>query len=78
MEKYIMATIRKSQIEKIENVLRKYNTGAGVTADKVASLARVPRENVSKRVYDLREYYTIYTNYRDVNGRRTAFYRFAG
>jgi hypothetical protein len=78
MEKYIMPTIRKSQIEKIENVLRKYNTGAGVTVDKVASLARVPREAVSKRVYDLREYYTIYTNYRDVKGKRTAFYRFAG
>ena len=73
-----MATPRKTQIEKIENVLRKYNTGAGVTADKVASLARVPRENVSKRVHDLREYYNIYTNYRTVNGKRTAFYRFAG
>lgn len=74
-----MATARKTQIEKIENVLRKYNTGAGITADKVASLARVPRDNVSKRVYDLREWgYTIYTNYRDVKGKRTAFYRFAG
>jgi hypothetical protein len=78
MEKYIMATPRKTQIEKIENVLRKYNTGAGVTASKVASLARVPRETVGKRVYDLREYYNIYTNYRYVNGKRTAFYRFAG
>jgi hypothetical protein len=33
---------------------------------------------VSKRVYDLREMYNIYTNYRDVDGKRTAFYRFAG
>ena len=73
-----MATARKTQIEKIENVLRKYNTGAGVTADKVASIARVPRETVGKRVFDLREYYDIYTNYRMVNGKRTAFYRFAG
>lgn len=74
-----MATPRKTQIEKIENVLRKYNTGAGITADKVASLARVPRDNVGKRVYDLREWgYTIYTNYRNVKGKRTAFYRFAG
>jgi hypothetical protein len=73
-----MATPRKTQIEKIENVLRRYNKGAGITADAVARMARVPRENVSKRVYDLREMYNIYTNYRDVDGKRTAFYRFAG
>ena len=72
-----MATPRKTQIEKIENVLRRYNKGAGITADKVASLARVPRENVGKRVYDLREMYNIYTNYRTVDGKRTAFYRLA-
>jgi hypothetical protein len=78
MEKYIMSKTRKTQIEKIETVLRKYNTGAGITASKVASLARVPRENVSKRVYDLRETYKIVTNYKYINGRRTAFYRFAG
>ena len=73
-----MATARKTQIEKIETVLRKYNTGAGITADKVAKIARVPRENFGKRVYDLREFYNIYTNYRNVDGKRTAFYRFAG
>ena len=70
-----MATPRKTQIEKIENVLLRYNTGAGVTADSIARMAKVPRENVGKRVYDLREYYQLYTNYRDVNGKRTAFYR---
>ena len=69
---------RSTQIEKIETVLRKYNTGAGITADKIANIARVPRENVGKRVYDLREMYNIYTNYRTVDGKRTAFYRFAG
>lgn len=73
-----MATPKKTQIEKIENVLRKYNTGAGVTASKVASLARVPRENVAKRVADLRDWgLTIYTNWRNVDGKRTAFYRLA-
>ena len=72
-----MATPRKTQIEKIENVLLKHNTGAGITADSVAKLARVPRESVSKRVSDLREYYNIYTNYRMVDGKRTAFYRLA-
>jgi len=72
-----MATARKTQIEKIENVLLKHNTGAGITADSVARIARVPRESVSKRVADLREYYNIYTNYRMVDGKRTAFYRLA-
>jgi len=72
-----MATARKTQIEKIENVLLKHNTGAGITADSVARIARVPRESVSKRVADLREYYNIYTNYRRVDGKRTAFYRLA-
>lgn len=72
-----MATARKTQIEKIENVLLKHNTGAGITADSVARIARVPRESVSKRVADLREFYNIYTNYRMVDGKRTAFYRLA-
>ena len=77
MEKYIMATPRKTQIEKIESVLMRYNTGAGITADAVARIAKVPRENVAKRVADLRETYDIYTNYRMVDGKRTAFYRLA-
>lgn len=72
-----MATPRKTQIEKIENVLRKHGA-AGITAKKIASLARVSRESVGKRIYDLREHYTINTNYRTVAGKRTAFYSFAG
>lgn len=72
-----MATARKTQIEKIENVLLKHNTGPGITAESVARIARVPRESVAKRVADLREYYNIYTNYRMVDGKRTAFYRLA-
>ena len=72
-----MATARKTQIEKIENVLLKHNTGPGITASSVARIARVPREAVAKRVADLREYYNIYTNYRKVDGKRTAFYRLA-
>ena len=73
-----MATARKTQIEKIENVLLKHNAGPGITADAVARIARVPREAVAKRVSDLREFYNIYTNYRNVDGKRTAFYRLAG
>lgn len=72
-----MATPRKTQIEKIENVLLRHNTGPGVTVAAIARMARVPYEAVSKRVADLRETYTIYTNYRKVDGKRTAFYRLA-
>ena len=72
-----MATPRKTQIEKIENVLLRHNAGPGITVDSIARMARVPREAVSKRVADLREFYSIYTNYRKVNGKRTAFYRLA-
>ena len=70
-----MAT--KTQIEKIETVLRKHNKGAGITATRIANLAKVPYEAVSKRVSDLREFYTIYSNYRNVDGKRTLFYRLA-
>jgi len=72
-----MATPRKTQIEKIENVLLKHNTGPGITSAAIARIARVPREAVAKRVADLREFYDIYTNYRKVDGKRTAFYRLA-
>ena len=72
-----MATPRKTQIEKIENVLLRHNAGPGVTAAAIARMARVPYENVAKRIYDLREFYSIYTNYRKVDGKRTAFYRLA-
>ena len=73
-----MATPRKTQIEKIENALLRHNTGPGITAKAVARIARVPVDAVAKRVSDLREYYQIYTNYRKVDGKRTAFYRLAG
>jgi hypothetical protein len=72
-----MATPRKTQIQKIENVLMRYNDSPGVSVKKIAALARVPTEAVSKRISDLREYYTIYTNWRKVDGKRTAFYRLA-
>ena len=72
-----MATPRKTQIEKIENVLLRHNTGPGITSAAIARIARVPREAVAKRVADLREHYDIYTNYRKVDGKRTAFYRLA-
>lgn len=70
-----MATKRKTQIEKIENVLRKYTAGPGVSPEGISKLARVPLLNVYKRIHDLREYHIIHTNYRNVNGKRKTFYR---
>lgn len=72
-----MATQRKTQIEKIETALRNHNTGPGITVAAIARMAKVPYENVSKRVSDLREFYTIYSNYRNVDGKKTLFYRLA-
>ena len=70
-------TKKLPQITKIENVLLKHTATPGITADAIARIARVPRAAVGKRVADLREYYDIYTNYRNVDGKRTAFYRLA-
>lgn len=66
------------QIDRIVRVLASNNTGAGITISAVAKAASVPRATVSKRVHDLRESGArIYTNYRQVNGRRKAYYRMA-
>jgi hypothetical protein len=65
-------------LTKLENALQRYNTGPGITADSLAKVARVNRCSITQRIAELRESYKIYTNYRKVNGKRTAFYRFAG
>lgn len=67
-----------SQLTRIAKALRSNNTGAGITAAKVAKLAGVPKDTVYKRVSDLRllEGRTIYSNYRTVNGKRKMYYRF--
>ena len=68
-----------SQIDRIATVLAKNNKGAGITVSQIAKLARVPRENVYKRVSDLRsEGFAIYSNYCNVNGERKLYYRMAG
>jgi len=68
---------RKTQISKIENALLNHNASPGITPRAVAKIARVPLETVYKRVADLREFYTIYSNYRNVNGERKLYYRLA-
>ena len=68
---------KKSQIEKIETALVNHNTGPGITVAAIAKIAGVSKDTVYKRVSDLRESYTIYSNYRVVNGKRKLFYRLA-
>jgi len=68
-----------SQMSKVAKVLRANNKGAGITVAQITRLTGVPKSSVSKRVYDLRtmEGRTIYSNYRNVNGKRKMYYRFA-
>lgn len=68
-----------SQLSKVDKVLRNNNKGAGITVAKLAKLSGVPKQSVYKRVYDLRlnEDHTIYSNYRNVNGKRKMYYRFS-
>ena len=65
-----------SQIEKIARYLAKNNKGPGVTVAKIADRTGSTKDNVRKRVYDLRnEGFKIYSNYRKVNGERKLYYR---
>jgi len=70
-----MATQKKTQISKIENVLLNHKASPGVAITAIARMTRVPRTAISKCVYDLRERYTITSNYHNVNGKKTLFYR---
>ena len=67
-----------SELSKVAKTLRQNSTSPGITARQLAKLSGVTVENARKRVYDLRdEGKTIYSNYRNVSGRRTMFYRIA-
>ena len=68
-----------SHITRVENVLRKNNTGSGITAGKLAQLSGLSKIAVYKRVSDLRNVHgeTIYRNFKKVNGKRKMFYRIA-
>lgn len=69
-----------SQLSKVAKALRQNNKGAGITVAQITRLTGVPKASVSKRVYDLRtiEGKTIYSNFRNVNGKRKMYYRIAG
>jgi biotin operon repressor len=64
-----------TQIDKIVEALAANEKSFGLTASMIAKKTRVPRENVRKRIHDLRnEGFLIHTNYRMVNGVRKAYY----
>ena len=69
-----------SELSRVAKTLRQNSTSPGITPRALAKLSGVTVENARKRVYDLRneEGKTIYSNYRNVNGKRTMFYRIAG
>lgn len=68
-----------SAIRKVAKALRQNNKGYGITVAQIAKLTGVSKDNVRKRVYDLRtvEGHRIYSNFRNVNGKRKMYYRFA-
>lgn len=64
------------QLDRITNVLSRNNKGSGITASKLARLAKVSPSNIYKRVSDLRaEGVVIHKNYRTIDGRRLVHYR---
>jgi biotin operon repressor len=67
-----------SQTDRIVRVLTTRSETSGMTAAMIAKFAHVPKSNVAKRVFDLRnEGYEILADYRRVNGKRKAYYRLA-
>ena len=68
-----------SQLTRVAKFLRRNTEGAGITAAQLSKMAGVPKDSVYKRIYDLRvnEGKEIYSNYRNVNGKRKMYYRIA-
>lgn len=65
-------------IARIEKALLRHAKGNGVSVDKLASLANVDKDNVYRRVADLRnEGLNILSESRIVKGERKTFYRIA-
>lgn len=68
-----------SHLSRVAKVLRTNTKGAGITVGRLAQLSGLSKTAVYKRVSDLRNVkgHAIYSNYRNVNGKRKMFYRFA-
>ena len=47
-------------LTKLENALRRYNTGPGITGDSLAKVARVNRCSITQRIAELREDFKIF------------------
>lgn len=65
-----------AQLDRIVNVLSRNNKGSGISAARLAKLAKISPTNIYKRVSELRAGgMVIHKNYRVVNGKRMVHYR---
>lgn len=67
-----------SQLNRVAEVLSRNTTSRGITVSAVAKAARVPKNNVYKRISDLRrEGVPIESYFQKVNGKRKVYYHLA-
>lgn len=65
-----------SLLARITKTLKNNKSEKGVTADRLAKLAKTTKDNVYRRIYDLRsEGFEIVSNVQLVKGQRKTFYR---
>lgn len=65
-----------AQLDRITTVLARNTKGPGISASKLAKLAKISPTNIYKRVSELRAGgVVIHKNYRLVNGKRMVHYR---
>jgi len=65
-----------AQLDRIVNVLSRNNKGSGISAARLANLAKISPTNIYKRVSELRAGgMVIHKNYRVVSGKRMVHYR---
>lgn len=67
-----------SILNRVFTQLARNTSGAGISVALLAARSKTSRDNVRKRVYDLRTAgFDIYTNQKVVNGKIKNFYRLA-
>lgn len=69
-----------SQISRVAKVLlRRKDSGSGITVAAIAKAAKMTKDSVYKRIYDLHtvEGVEVRRDYRMVNGKRKVYYSLA-
>lgn len=70
-------TVTVRHVDKIAKVLRQ-NKGKNVSAARLASLTKIPRDSVHKRIHDLvQSGLRVTKTYDVIKGQRRVFYRAA-